>query len=132
MTFHFLYLTKFLDHKKIRLVITSGYFKMWCQTSLTLITIPCGCFQFHFFSCSSCWTLSEVTRLVLCKIFALKIKLPSADVDTVQYLFLSIFPTYLQQYFHDPTDPLKQCIFCIDLHAVNVLVSHGEMLSSPY
>ena len=51
--------------KKIRLVITSGYFKIWCQTSWTLISVPCGCFQFRFFSRSSCCTFLEVTCLVL-------------------------------------------------------------------
>ena len=117
---------------KFRLVITSEYFKMWCQTSFTLITVPCGFFQFRFFSRSACWALSEVTRLVLFKTIARQIKLPSSYLDTVQYLFLSIFPTYLQQYVHDPPDPLKYIIFFIDLHAVNVIVSHGEILSSQY
>ena len=117
---------------KFRLVITSGYFRMWCQTSSTLITAPWGCFKFCFFSRSDCWILSEVTPLVLCKKFARLIKLLSVDVVTVQKLFLSIFPTYLQQYLHDPTDPLKHCIFYIDLHTANIIVSQGEMLSSPY
>ena len=55
-------ITKFVS------VITYGYFKMWCQTSLILITFPCGCFQFCFIFCSDCWYLSELTRLVLYKI----------------------------------------------------------------
>ena len=105
---------------------------MWCQNLLILITFPCGCFQFCFFSRSACWNLSEVTSLVLCNKFVRRIKLPSADVDVVHYLFLSIFLAHLQQYLHDPTDPLKHCIFYIDLHAVYVLVSHGEILSPPY
>ena len=50
----------------------------------------------------------------------------------MQQFFFSILPTYLQQYLHDPHDTLKRCILCIDLHAVNILVSRGEMLSSPY
>ena len=61
-----------------------------------------------------------------------QIKLLSADVNTVNQLFLSNFTTYLQQSLHDPPDPLKRGIFCIDLHAVNILVSHGKILSSPY
>ena len=70
--------------------------------------------------------------MVLCKKIAHKIKIPYGDVDSVQYLFLSIFPTHLKQYLNDPPDPLKNCIFCIDLHSVKVLVSYDEMLSSPY
>ena len=68
---------------KFRLVITSGYFKIWCHTSLILITVPCRCFQFRFLSRSTCWTLSEVTCLILWNKFAHQIKLPSADVYTV-------------------------------------------------
>ena len=107
-------------------MINYRYFTMLWHTSLTLITVPCGCSHFRFFYCSACWALSEVTRLVLCKTFAQWIKLPSADVDKVQLLFLSIFPICLQKYLHHPHDPLKHCIFYIDPHAVNVLVSHGE------
>ena len=33
---------------KFRLVITSGYFKMWRHTSLILITVSCRCFHFRF------------------------------------------------------------------------------------
>ena len=105
---------------------------MWCQTSLILITVPCRCFQFHLFSRSDCWNLSEVIHLVLCKNIARQVKLTSADLDTVHSLFLSIFPTYLQQYLHETPDTLKHCILFIGLHAVNVLVSHGEILSSSY
>ena len=42
-------------------------------------------------------------------------------------IFFSIFPTNLQQYLHVPPDPLKLFIFCIDLHAVNFLILHGEI-----
>ena len=51
-------------NKKIRFVINSGYFKIWCQTSLIPITVPCLCFQFRFFSSSACCNLWEVTCLV--------------------------------------------------------------------
>ena len=47
-------------------------------------------------------------------------------------VFFFILPKYFQQYLHDPPDPLKECIYCIDLYSVNLLVSNDEMLSSPY
>ena len=47
-------------------------------------------------------------------------------------VFFSILPTYLQQYLHKPPDPLKHCILFIDLHAVKILISLGEMSSLIY
>ena len=70
--------------KKLRLVITSGYFKMSCQTLLTLITVPWGCFHLRLFYRYACWTLSEVTCLVLWNVFSRRIKIPSSYVETVQ------------------------------------------------
>ena len=45
---------------------------------------------------------------------------------------MSIFSTYLQEYLNDPPDPLKHRIFYIEINEINVLVSHGKMLSFPY